>query len=224
MKKGRIVLLILMWTATLTLFAVPALSAAAQSVRERPPMTGSETDYTRITPESAEENGGQPQKSRRVRISGCLSESEMAKRLLALSDGITDSVTVKAGTDTLTVYTALTADAETVAEKYPQAGADKLTLTLMKNAPIEISAKMKYEKKSGLSVSDTSVAVYGVELSESDASALCDMLVNGLRSFLEDPKTDWQTLELLPGGLYYTCVADEEDADRIFKVKDENNG
>ena len=220
MKKGGIFLLVLIWTATLSLLVLTALGANAVSARELPQMTGSETGYVSVEPVQDSESAA-PGGDRLVRVSGCLSESELASLLREASDGILGDVTVKTGTHEMTVYTSLAADAETVAEKYPQVGDDLLILRLMRNAPIEMSAKMTYGKGNGLSVSGASVAVYGVDLKEEDANALCEMLENELRYFLESGKTDWQRLELLPGGLYYTCTVNEDDSENIFKAKDE---
>ena len=74
MRKGRFLILCLMWSLTLTLFTLSAVGARNAQVSKNESMTGDETGFRET--ESEETESGE----KAVRVNGCLSEKDMAAR------------------------------------------------------------------------------------------------------------------------------------------------
>ena len=207
MKKGKVLLLVFMWSLTLTLFTVSAMGARREDSVINKPMTGEETGFQ--SAETEENESGEKQ----VKVNGCLSESQLAQIYADFFSGAVRDVYVNIGKDTLLLSGTLAEDSDDVLEEFPMLEDYGLVLKLAENAPVNAEITMTYHKETGYSAEVRSIMIYGVEVAQKDLPRISDGITEGMNKKGEglDPfiVDKWA---LLPGGLYYSAVLPDEDS------------
>lgn len=207
MRKGRFLILCLMWSLTLTLFTLSAVGARNVQADKKEPMTGDETGFQQTESEKTESG------EEIVRVNGCLPEKDMAERFEKSFDGILEGVTVKIGTDALTVYGTFQGDSEELIKSYPDLEPYAFVLRLAKGSPAEIRIRIEWDKEKGFSSSIEDVLLRNVNVPKDDMGKVSDKIAKDLNSRGKDTApfeiTRW---ELLPGGLYYSAVLPDEES------------
>lgn len=207
MKKGRFLILCLMWSLTLTLFTLSAVGAKNVQADNKEPMTGEETGFYETESEKTETG------EEIVRVNGCLPEKDMAARFEKTFEGILDGITVKIGSDVLTVYGTFCGDSEELIKSYPDLKPYSFVLKLAKGSPVEIKIRIEWDKETGFSSSVESVLLRNANVPEDDMNKIADRIEKDMNSRGNDIAnfeiTRW---ELLPGGLYYSAVLPDEES------------
>ena len=205
MRKGRFLILCLMWSLTLTLFTLSAVGAKNSQTLKNQSMTGDETGYH----ETESEENGEGEKI--IRVNGCLPERDMAKRFEKKFEGIISGVTVKIGANTIAVYGEFCGDSDELIKKYPDLEPYSFVLNLAKGAPAEVKMRLTWEKDKGFSSKVEEVSLRNVDVPKKDMEKISKGIAkdlnsrgNGLDHF---EITRW---ELLPGGLYYSALLPDE--------------
>lgn len=211
LKKGKLLILVLMWSVTLTLFVMTAGGARQTDEPVGDAMTGGETGYQ--SAESMETESGTPS----VRVNGCVSESELAALYTEALDGVISDVHVSIDAGSITLRGNLVADEQEMLEKFPALEDYKLIIKLADGAPVEAEIKMNWEPETGFAMSFGRMTVYDVEVPTEDLSDGAQKLQKKLneRGVKVSP-FEVSRWELLPGGLYYSAVLPDADSVKLL--------
>ena len=207
MKKGRFLILCLMWSLTLTLFTLSAVGARNAQVSKNESMTGDETGFQET--ESEETESGE----KAVRVNGCLSEKDMAARFEKTFEGILEDITVKIGSDVLTVYGRFEGDSEELIKKYPDLAPYSFMLKLAKGSEAEIKLRLEWDKEKGFSSRVEDVTLKKVDVPKGDTQKIADKIAKDLNGRGKGVEPfEITRYELLPGGLYYSALLPNEES------------
>lgn len=196
-----------MWSLTLTLFTLSAMGARNAQVSKNESMTGDETGFQET--ESEETESGE----KAVRVNGCLSEKDMAARFEKTFEGILEDITVKIGSDVLTVYGRFEGDSEELIKKHPELEPYSFVLMLAKGSEAEIKLRLEWDKEKGFSSRVEDVTLKKVDVPKGDTQKIADKIAKDLNGRGKGVEPfEITRYELLPGGLYYSALLPNEES------------
>ena len=214
LKRRRMAILGIMWSVSIALFVFAASGArpAENTETGNGSMTGDDVGF-QIT-ESVEGNDGETT----VRVSGCLSESELASLFGDKLEGAVEDISVRIGKDMITLYGTLAADEDKILEMFPSLEDYALIIKIADGAPVEAQFTMEWSPESGFTAGIGRVTVFDVEVPTKDLNKTAQKIQNGMNGRFEGAaNVKISRWELLPGGLYYSAeLPDEESISLLY--------
>lgn len=159
------------------------------------------------------ESGGNKKK-----ISGCLSQDEIAEYFEESLDGLIGNVTVSAAEDILTVRGKLLSDSEKLIEKFPQLEGAIILADIVAGAEATVKIRITYSRDKGFSSEIIETRLAELNIPADIFISIPEDIKNGLNDRIKDDMEIhyWQ---LRDGGLYYSVTLEnEDDISLIFPI------
>ena len=205
-KKGRIALLISLWTAALALFCLSATAANAK--RPETPMTAAETSYRAIK-ETSDVPADETPKT--ITAEGCLSETDLAELLSGKLGAVLQNVSVSIGEGSFTLYGDLTSDTDALLTAYPALAPYEMILRLIGGAPVSATLDMTWTPEEGFTASAGEVTLAGVPIPVGDLGSFASSLADSMNRRFAGTSTVIEQWKLQPGGFLYRATLPNED-------------
>lgn len=142
-----------------------------------------------------------------MRVTGCVTASELSGLLAENFAGILDDVSVEMGEESLTVSAKVAANAETIVQKFPSTEGVLPLLQLAHGAPVTLTAHMAYDAETGFSISLSDAELLGVPLPAESLDGMFAQVASQLNARIQNVETiqvhEW---EIRTGGLYYSAT------------------